>query len=115
MNLLKSAIIPVVESVTKDIGIEPELFLSVLKESNEEGKGELVLPCFAFAKILSKSPLEIATQISEKMNDIILSDENLSNIMEIVPVNAYVNIHANLNWLLKWAIHDVVSDPDSNS
>ena len=112
MNLLKSAIIPVVESVTKDIGIEPELFLSVLKESNEEGKGELVLPCFAFAKILSKSPLEIASLISEKMNDIILSDEILSNMMKIVPVNAYVNIHADLSWLLKWAIHDVISDPD---
>ena len=113
MNLLRSAISPVMITVADKMGLDSDLVFNLMKNSVEEGQGELVLPCFAFAKILGKSPMDIASQITDEMNNLISLDEKLAEIATVVAINAYVNIHASLNWLLEWAIGDVIDSPDN--
>jgi arginyl-tRNA synthetase len=55
--------------------------------------GHLAIPCFAFAKILKKSPQDIAIELQEKLKDI-------DYIQSITIVNAYVNITIKLEYLV---------------
>ena len=55
--------------------------------------GHLAIPCFAFAKILKKSPQDIAVELQEKLKDI-------EYIESITIVNAYVNISIKLEYLI---------------
>jgi arginyl-tRNA synthetase len=55
--------------------------------------GHLAIPCFAFAKILKKSPQDIAIELQEKLKDI-------EYIQSVTIVNAYVNITIKLEYLV---------------
>jgi len=100
-----------VKDVVTEFGIEPDLALKLMKDSVEDSQGELVLPCFAFAKNLKKPPAEIASQIAHKLTQLIESDSDLIKIVSVNSINAYVNIHASLNWILEWAIVDALNSP----
>ncbi len=67
-------------------------------EYPESQFGHLAIPCFAFAKVLKKSPQDIAVELQENLKDI-------EYIESITIVNAYVNITIKLEYLV-WHIGD---------
>jgi arginyl-tRNA synthetase len=67
--------------------------------------GDLAIPCFSFAKILKKSPQEIANQLK-------LSLENIDYIQEINIVGAYINLRIKTSCLIYETINDYLPELD---
>lgn len=92
------------QSIREDLEKQIRVFLSIDEslriefEYPEPQFGHLAIPCFSFAKVLKKSPQDIAIELQEKLKDI-------EYIESITIVNAYVNITIKLEHLL-WSQGD---------
>lgn len=64
--------------------------------------GDLAIPCFNFAKILKKSPQDIANKLK-------LGLENIDYIQEINIVGAYINLRIKISYLIWHIISDNLS------
>ena len=76
----------------------------VLETPADRRMGDVALPCFPLAKILKKSPVQIARDIVEKLWDAV---ENNDAIDRVVATGPYVNFFMNTGWLAKnilWSI-----------
>lgn len=84
-------------------GVEKgEIYAAVALPPNSE-MGDYALPCFKFAKLLRKSPVQIAEQIkSEYVTDGVIS--------EVSAVNGYVNFKVNKAGLAQSVISRVLSE-----
>jgi arginyl-tRNA synthetase len=92
------------QRIREDLEKQIRVFLSIDEalriefEYPESQFGHLAIPCFAFAKVLKKSPQDIAVELQENLKDI-------EYIESITIVNAYVNITIKLEYLV-WHIGD---------
>ncbi len=66
-----------------------EELIKTMEIPPEEKMGDLALPCFAMAKKMRKNPMQIATELVEKLNE----QKDELGIEKVESVGAYCNIH----------------------
>lgn len=88
-----------IEGVTQE---EIEELIAIPKESD---KGDFTLPCFKFSKILRKSPVLIAKELSGKIT---LPKE----FSKVEAVNGYLNFFIDNDLLLKSTVEKILSKGD---
>ncbi len=81
-------------------GVSSEEIASAITLPPDFKMGDYALPCFKFAKILRKSPVQIATDLAQKFvpDDI---------ICEITPVNGYLNFRINKQGLARETLAEI--------
>lgn len=79
------------------VEMSEEELMKTMEIPPEEKMGDLALPCFAMAKKMHKSPMQIAKELVEKLND---QTEELG-IEKVESVGAYCNIHLKRNLFVK--------------
>ncbi len=87
-------------------GIESSEICSILECPPNPEMGDYALPCFKFAKILRKSPVQIAENLAK---DIPLGDV----VQSVSAVNGYLNFFLNRNYLAKETLNEVLSQGPS--
>lgn len=106
MDLLKDAILPLVEEAAEGMGLDAGLIPRVLQPARELDQGDLSLPCFPFAKALGMAPAAIAEQLAAS----IPAHPSLESTNA---VNGYLNFRASPAWLAQQLLegrHRVVND-----
>ena len=95
MKFLIEIIKQSLESAIADYGVS-DTWKSALGPSREKGQADVTLPCFVIAKELKRNPLEIASELAEKV----------SGEFHVSATGGYLNFKANAEWLvdkvLKW-------------
>ncbi len=86
-----------IEGVSKE-----EIYASVALPPNSE-MGDYALPCFKFAKVLRKSPVQIAEQLKSEFT----VDQVIS---EVSAVNGYLNFKVNKSGLAENVINRILSE-----
>ena len=80
------------EAISKFINIGKNEISSMLESPADKSHGDLSLPCFKLAKILKKSPVQIAQDLSAQLTAD-LNAKKLKGIRKIEPVNGYLNFY----------------------
>ena len=75
-------------------GRDVEFILNLLESPKEISHGHLAFPVFFMARQRRKSPLLLAQELAEQIQNL-----SLSPIREVCPVGGYVNIHMEDSWL----------------
>ena len=81
-----------------DINLE-----SLITENPDKSMGDYSIACFSLAKILRKSPLQIANDIKENFND-------YSIVEKVECVNGYVNFFLNKKMFVKDVLTEIYED-----
>ena len=81
-----------------DINLE-----SLITENPDKSMGDYSIACFSLAKILRKSPLQIANDIKENFND-------YSIVEKVECVNGYVNFFLNKKMFVKNVLTEIYED-----
>lgn len=71
------------------VEMSEEELMKTMEIPPEEKMGDLALPCFAMAKKMRKNPMQIATELVEKLNE----QKDELGIEKVESVGAYCNIH----------------------
>ena len=77
-----------------------EELLKLVEIPPEEKMGDLALPCFAMAKKMHKNPMQIASELVEKLNE----QKEFLGIEKAENVGAYCNIHLKRDLFVKKCI-----------
>ena len=85
-------------NIIGDIDID----LGTIVEKSKASSSDFSITCFALAKILKKSPIEIANRIAES-----LEKEKIEYIDKIEVINGYVNIFLNRRYIIFSALENV--------
>lgn len=99
MNLFKKSI---VNGLKKNIKIN-EFDLEVPPDSDF---GDYALPCFSFAKELKKSPVQIAKELAEKI-------EEIKHVEKVKSTGPYLNFFIKKKSIAKYTLSQIYSDPIS--
>lgn len=76
---------------------------SLITENPDKSMGDYSIACFSLAKILRKSPLQIANDIKENFN-------NYSIVEKVECVNGYVNFFLNKKMFVKDVLTEIYED-----
>lgn len=76
---------------------------SLITENPDKSMGDYSIACFSLAKILRKSPLQIANDIKENFND-------YSIVEKVECVNGYVNFFLNKKMFVKDVLTEIYED-----
>lgn len=79
--------------------------LKLIEYPKHEHQGDLSFPCFTLSKHLKKSPMIIAQEISERLND--------EQIDKVEVVNGYLNVYFNKQTLGTNVIQEVLRDKEN--
>ena len=71
------------------VEMSEEELMKTIEIPPEEKMGDLALPCFAMVKKMRKNPMQIATELVEKLNE----QKDELGIEKVESVGAYCNIH----------------------
>ncbi|MDP6869462.1 MAG: arginine--tRNA ligase [Candidatus Poseidoniaceae archaeon] len=104
MEILRKVIEPLLGDALEELGINTDYWKKSLSQSRERDQGDLSLPCFSFAKEMSKDPNEIAKKLAE-----ILSDK-----CNVHSVGGYLNFRADKKWLAAEVIKGFEHAGESN-
>ena len=85
-------------NIIGDIGVD----LGTIVEKSKASSSDFSITCFALAKILKKSPIDIANRIAES-----LEKEKIEYIDKIEVINGYVNIFLNRRYIMFSALENV--------
>jgi len=97
----------------------PELILKLLQTAGVVGEiklspvpkpemGDLALGCFELAKSQGKNPVEIAKDLADKLNRILVDDKNSNQVIEkAVAFGPYVNFFLHSGTIAKNIINDI--------
>mgnify|MGYP002580939972 CR=1 FL=1 len=72
--------------ISKELNMEDDLIYSFIQLTKDETNGDYSFPCFSLAKTLRKSPMMIADELKEKIN-------NTDFIEKIESVSGYLNFY----------------------
>ena len=89
--------------VMDDLGIDKSDWAPLLTLATDTTHGDVAMPCHSLARVLKKSPVVIAEEISVSCRD------KISPIAEVDSINGFLNFTATQNWLEN-AVADVASD-----
>ena len=108
-KLVKGIIMDYKKYISEKIKVEGvsqgEIYDSLALPPNTE-MGDYALPCFKFAKILRKSPVQIA----ETLKDSLCADDVIS---EISAVNGYLNFKINKDGFVRATLEKIFTEGDS--
>ena len=90
-------------NIIGDIDID----LGTIVEKSKASSSDFSITCFALAKVLKKSPVDIANKIAES-----LEKEKIEYIDKIEVINGYVNIFLNRRYIMFSALKDVKKRED---
>lgn len=105
---LKESIILKLKDILQDIKKEYNIIgdididLGTIVEKSKASSSDFSITCFALAKILKKSPIDIANRIAES-----LEKEKIEYIDKIEVINGYVNIFLNRRYIMFSALENV--------
>lgn len=85
-------------NIIGDIDID----LGTIVEKSKASSSDFSITCFSLAKVLKKSPVDIANKIAES-----LEKEKIEYIDKIEVINGYVNIFLNRRYIMFSALKDV--------
>ena len=91
----------IAEAISKVIEVEPCELEKSIEMPKDETQGDYAFPCFRLAKVLKKSPVQIAEEIKDK----IIFEENTIDKLEVV--NGYLNFFVNRELLAKTVISEI--------
>lgn len=100
MNI-KEQIINDIYNILKDFDITKEEI--IVEKPKDRSMGDYAMPCFAFAKKMHKSPIDIANNIKEQ----------LSGYENVEVVNGYLNIFVNKKQLTEYVINEVLTKKEN--
>lgn len=97
----------------KSIQIDPAL----IEIPQDRSMGDFALPCFQFAKQLSKAPHVIAQEIEDELNALInessvTSPSLCEYVSKIEALGPYVNVTLNSSWVAQQVIGEVIGSGD---
>jgi len=93
MRGLIDAVTPGISKAMGNLGVSQSDWSRLIGPATVEAHGDLAIPCHPLAKILKKSPIEIAEALSSEIS------EGLINMAHVSTINGFVNITANEKWL----------------
>lgn len=93
MDLLIQATIPGIRKGMSVLGIEEDDWISLLGPATVPDHGDLAIACHSLARVLRKSPVDIAQDICNAITP------NIEEIAEVTSMNGFVNIRATNFWL----------------
>lgn len=105
---LKENIILKLKDILQDIKNEYNIIgdididLGTIVEKSKASSSDFSITCFALAKVLKKSPIDIANKIAES-----LEKEKIEYIDKIEVINGYVNIFLNRRYIMFSALENV--------
>jgi arginyl-tRNA synthetase len=85
------------------LGFAPDKIIALLEKPPQPELGDLSFPCFAVARELKKSPVEIASELSQKMGAI-------EGIAKVQPTGPYLNFFVDTAAQSKAVIADILSE-----
>lgn len=100
MNI-KEQIINDIYNILKDFDITKEEI--IVEKPKDRTMGDYAMPCFAFAKKMHKSPIDIANNIKEQLN----------GYDNVEVVNGYLNIFVNKKQLTEYVINEVLTKKEN--
>ena len=77
MEILSTIVEPSLESALADIGVSGDFWRKALGVSREKDQGDLSLPCFPFAKQLGRNPNEIASELANQFQAILMFQQQV--------------------------------------
>ena len=105
---IKEEIILKLKDILQDIKNEYNIIgdididLRTIVEKSKASSSDFSITCFALAKVLKKSPIDIANKIAES-----LEKEKIEYIDKIEVINGYVNIFLNRRYIMFSALENV--------
>lgn len=93
----------IAEEIEKATNIKSEQILSNIGVPKDASNGDYAFPCFSLAKELKKSPVAIAEEIKQKIEQGL---ENNKEISEVNAVNGFLNFKLNKNYIAKEVIEE---------
>ena len=84
--------------ISKELNMEDDLIYSFIQLTKDETNGDYSFPCFSLAKTLRKSPMMIADELKEKIN-------NDDFIEKIESVSGYLNFYIKKEVLIREVIN----------
>lgn len=100
MRELKRILEPHIESLLVELGCDSLPWKDMLTTARESDQGDLALPCFPFAKILQKPPVEIAERLATQFEGIKSQNTDLAeSLLFVKAINGYLNFMAKPAWV----------------
>lgn len=93
----------IAEEIEKTTNIKSEQILSNIGVPKDASNGDYAFPCFSLAKELKKSPVAIAEEIKQKIEQGL---ENNKEISEVNAVNGFLNFKLNKNYIAKEVVEE---------
>lgn len=93
----------IAEEIEKATDIKSEQILSNIGVPKDASNGDYAFPCFSLAKELKKSPVAIAEEIKQKIEQGL---ENNKEISEVNAVNGFLNFKLNKNYIAKEVVEE---------
>ena len=84
---------PATAKAMSQIGIDEAEWAPLFGRATVEDHGDAALPCHALARVLNRSPSEIADEVSNLIGD------SLEGIADVSSVSGFVNFRAQPSWL----------------
>lgn len=93
----------IAEEIEKATNINKEKILENIGVPKDTSNGDYAFPCFILAKELKKSPVAIAEEIKQKIEQGL---ENNKEISEVNAVNGFLNFKLNKNYIAKEVVEE---------
>jgi arginyl-tRNA synthetase len=112
MELLRKVLEPHLAEVLAATGLDNLPWQKMLTIARESAQGDLALPCFAFAKTLKQSPVQVAKDLCEAVQLRKSQDNDFdAALLSVEAINGYLNFMTNPGWIAK----QILSQYDENS
>ena len=83
-----------------------EIFISLEKPKNED-MGDIAYPCFRLSKVLRNSPMNIADEISKKLN------LDRHKVIKLEVVSGYINFYINNKYITNKIINNIMESKEN--
>ncbi|MGM9645915.1 MAG: arginine--tRNA ligase [Eubacteriales bacterium] len=98
-NIVASDLILCLKGISSEISLSVEEISDMFEYPPDPSLGDIAFPCFRLSKILRKSPVMIAQEISSKLKSDVISEARA--------VNGYLNIFASDDYLIKSVLYEI--------
>ncbi len=94
--------------IAKATDIDEKEIKSYIEIPKDTKNGDYSFPCFRLAKVLKKAPPVIATEIKEKLDDILNSNGDEDTVIEKIEITGgYLNFYINKKLLTKEVLQNI--------
>ncbi|MCS5526653.1 MAG: arginine--tRNA ligase, partial [Candidatus Poseidoniales archaeon] len=111
MRQLSEVIRATVWDALTEMGDEnPDDTLAHLTTPRHANQGDLALPCFALAKVMQKSPQDIAADLAQRVATVLTAIDGCS---EVGSDGGFCNFYVDVEWLANQIMADIFNHPES--